>query len=75
MTGHLLGAAGAIEAIASIQALTSGILPPTINLDDPDPQLDLDYLPLVARQHPVDYVLSNSFAFGGMNASLIFKKF
>jgi 3-oxoacyl-[acyl-carrier-protein] synthase II len=75
MTGHLLGAAGAIEAIASIQALTSGVLPPTINLEDPDPQLDLDYLPLTPREQLVDYVLSNSFAFGGMNASLIFARF
>lgn len=75
MTGHLLGAAGAVEAVASIQALVSGLLPPTINLDDPDPILDLDYLPFSPREQQVDYVLSNSFAFGGMNASLIFKRF
>lgn len=74
MIGHLLGAAGAIEAIASIQALVSGILPPTINLDDPDPELDLDYIPNVAREQRVDYALSNSFAFGGMNATLLFKR-
>jgi 3-oxoacyl-[acyl-carrier-protein] synthase II len=74
MTGHLLGAAGAIEAIASVQAITSGVLPPTINLDDPDPDLDLDYLPFTPRDKQVDYVLSNSFAFGGMNASLLFKR-
>lgn len=74
MIGHLLGAAGAIEAIASIQALVSGILPPTINLDDPDPELDLDYIPNVAREQQVDYALSNSFAFGGMNATLLFKR-
>ena len=74
MIGHLLGAAGAIEAIASIQALASGILPPTINLEDPDPELDLDYVPNIPREKQVDYVLSNSFAFGGMNATLLFKR-
>jgi 3-oxoacyl-[acyl-carrier-protein] synthase II len=74
MIGHLLGAAGAIEAIATVQALQSGILPPTINLTDPDPELDLDYVPLVPKQKQADYALSNSFAFGGMNASLIFKR-
>jgi 3-oxoacyl-[acyl-carrier-protein] synthase II len=74
MTGHMLGAAGAIEAIASVQALVSGILPPTINLEDPDPELDLDYLPLTPREQRVTYVLSNSFGFGGMNAVLLFKR-
>lgn len=74
MIGHLLGAAGAIEAIACVQALQSGVLPPTINYTDPDPELDLDYVPNVAREQQVDYALSNSFAFGGMNASLIFKR-
>jgi len=74
MIGHLLGAAGAIEAIASVQALASGILPPTINLDDPDPELDLDYVPNTPREKQVDYALSNSFAFGGMNATLLFKR-
>ena len=74
MIGHLLGAAGAIEAIASVQALVSGVLPPTINLEDPDPELDLDYIPNTPREKQVDYVLSNSFAFGGMNASLLFKR-
>lgn len=74
MIGHLLGAAGAIEAIASVQALVSGILPPTINLTDPDPELDLDYVPNTPREQPVQYVLSNSFAFGGMNATLAFKR-
>ena len=74
MTGHLLGAAGAIEAIAVAQALKDGILPPTINLTDPDPALDLDYIPEGAREQQVEYVLSNSFAFGGQNAALLFKR-
>ncbi|MEZ4607300.1 MAG: beta-ketoacyl-ACP synthase II [Deinococcales bacterium] len=74
MTGHLLGAAGAIEAVATIQALTSGILPPTINYQDPDPELDLDYIPNVAREQQVELALSNSFGFGGQNAALIFGK-
>lgn len=74
MIGHLLGAAGAIEAVATVQALASGILPPTINLEDPDPELDLDYVPNTPRARQVDYALSNSFAFGGMNATLLFKR-
>lgn len=74
MTGHLLGAAGAVEAIAVAQALKDGILPPTINLTDPDPELDLDYIPHTARQQQVEYALSNSFAFGGQNAALLFKR-
>ncbi|MEM6428383.1 MAG: beta-ketoacyl-ACP synthase II [Deinococcota bacterium] len=74
MIGHLLGAAGAVEAIATVQALVSGVLPPTINLGDPDPELDLDFIPNQARQASVDYALSNSFAFGGQNASLVFGK-
>ncbi|MER3484159.1 MAG: beta-ketoacyl-[acyl-carrier-protein] synthase II [Meiothermus sp.] len=74
MIGHLLGAAGSIEAIASVQALVSGVLPPTINLTDPDPELDLDYVPNAPREQQVEYALSNSFAFGGMNATLAFKR-
>ena len=74
MTGHLLGAAGAIEAIAVAQALKDGVLPPTINLTDPDPELDLDYIPEGAREAQVEYALSNSFAFGGQNAALLFKR-
>ena len=74
MTGHLLGAAGAIEAIAVAQALADGILPPTINLTDPDPELGLDYIPEGAREKQVEYALSNSFAFGGQNAALLFKR-
>ena len=74
MTGHLLGAGGGIEAIAAIQALYSGILPPTRNLHDPDPALDLDYIPHEARQQQVEYGISQNFAFGGQNAALVFKK-
>ncbi|WP_288402172.1 beta-ketoacyl-ACP synthase II [uncultured Deinococcus sp.] len=74
MTGHLLGAAGAIEAIAVAQALKDGVLPPTINLSDPDPELDLDYIADGAREAQVEYALSNSFAFGGQNAALLFKR-
>jgi 3-oxoacyl-[acyl-carrier-protein] synthase II len=74
MTGHLLGAAGAIEAIFSIKAIEEGMLPPTVNLDDPDPACDLDYVPNQARAAEVEAVLSNSLGFGGHNATLIFKK-
>lgn len=75
MTGHLLGAAGAIEAIATVQALDAGVLPPTINYQDADPELDLDYIPNQAREQQVEYAVSNSFAFGGQNAVLVFKRF
>ncbi|MDR4464247.1 MAG: beta-ketoacyl-ACP synthase II [Nitrospira sp.] len=74
MTGHLLGAAGGIEAVFSILALYHGILPPTINLDHPDPTCDLDYVPNQARPAAIQMALSNSFGFGGVNACLIFKK-
>lgn len=75
MTGHTLGAAGGIEAIAAIQALHHGVLPPTKNYIDPDPELDLDYIPNEPREQTVDYALSTNFAFGGQNAALIFKRF
>jgi 3-oxoacyl-[acyl-carrier-protein] synthase II len=75
MTGHLLGAAGAIEAIATVQALHSGVLPPTINYIDPDPECDLDYIPNEAREQQVEYAISNSNAFGGQNAVAVFKRF
>lgn len=75
MTGHLLGAAGAVEAIATLQALHSGILPPTINLHDPDPELDLDYIPNTPKERQVEYAISNSNAFGGQNAVAVFKRF
>jgi 3-oxoacyl-[acyl-carrier-protein] synthase II len=71
MIGHLIGAAGAVEAVASAMTLKTGVLPPTINLHEPDPQCDLDYVPNVARPKPTRCVLSNSFGFGGQNASLI----
>lgn len=74
MTGHLLGAAGAIESIFSIQSLVHNAVPPTINLDNPDEGCDLDYIPGAARDVELDYVLCNSFGFGGTNGSLIFKK-
>jgi 3-oxoacyl-[acyl-carrier-protein] synthase II len=74
MTGHLLGAAGAIESIFSIQALMNNAVPPTINLDNPDDGCDLDYIAGTARDVKLDYVLCNSFGFGGTNGSLIFKK-
>ncbi len=75
MTGHLLGAAGAIEAIASIMACYTNMIPPTINLEYPDPQCDLNYTPNVAVERTVHYALSNTFGFGGKNATLIVKKF
>jgi len=73
MTGHLLGAAGGVEAVASVLALREGILPPTINLDNPDPDCDLDYCPNEAVKQDVEYALSNSFGFGGHNVTLCFK--
>ncbi|MEH7547852.1 beta-ketoacyl-ACP synthase II [Neobacillus vireti] len=75
MTGHLLGATGAIEAILSLFAIKEGIIPPTINYENPDEGLDLDYVPNTAKKKDVQVVLSNSLGFGGHNATLIFKKF
>ncbi|MFT7409606.1 MAG: 3-oxoacyl-[acyl-carrier-protein] synthase II [Oleispira sp.] len=74
MTGHLLGAAGAVEAIFTIKAITDSIAPPTINLDQPGEGCDLDYVPNVARKMNIDAAISNSFGFGGTNGSLLFKK-
>lgn len=74
MIGHSIGAAGAIEAIVSIETIRKGIIPPTINLDEPDPECDLDFVPNVSRELQVRHVLSNSFAFGGMNCALIFSR-
>jgi len=75
MTGHAIGAAGALEAVACIMALNANVIPPTINLDTPDPACDLDYVPHYAREKELKVVMSNSFAFGGQNSVLIFKKF
>lgn len=75
MTGHLLGAAGGIESVISVLTIAHGIVPPTINYDTPDPECDLDYVPNTARPVRVGYALTNSFGFGGTNASLLFKKF
>jgi 3-oxoacyl-[acyl-carrier-protein] synthase II len=75
MTGHLLGGAGGLEAGITALAVHQQIAPPTINLDDPDPECDLDYVPHQSRQMPIRYALSNSFGFGGTNAALLFKRF
>lgn len=75
MTGHLLGGAGAIEAIYTVLTIKHGIIPPTINYEEPDPELDLDYVPNKARRADVRIALSNSFGFGGTNATLVFKRF
>jgi 3-oxoacyl-[acyl-carrier-protein] synthase II len=75
MTGHLLGAAGAVEAIAAILAVKHDMVPPTINYEYPDPACDLDYTPNVAARRVVTYALSNTFGFGGHNASLLVKKY
>lgn len=74
MTGHMLGAAGGVEAIATVQALHTGVLPPTRNYFDPDPELDLDYIPNEPRRQQVDVAISTNFAFGGQNACLVFKR-
>jgi 3-oxoacyl-[acyl-carrier-protein] synthase II len=73
--GHLLGAAGAVEAIFSVLAINSQVAPPTINLDEPDEGCDLDFVPHTARNMDIDVVLSNSFGFGGTNGSLVFRRF
>jgi 3-oxoacyl-[acyl-carrier-protein] synthase II len=75
MTGHLLGAAGGVEAIATVLALHHGVLPPTINYETPDPDCDLDYVPNQARKQDVEIALSNAFGFGGTNATLVFRKY
>src|SRR5690606_2044793 len=75
MIGHTLGAAGGIEAVITVLAITRGVLPPTINYTTPDPECDLDYVPNVAREQRVDVALSNSFGFGGTNVVLAFRRF
>ena len=75
MTGHLLGAAGGLEAGITVLAVHNQVAPPTINLDDPDPECDLDYIPNVKRALDIEYALSNSFGFGGTNAALLFKRY
>jgi len=75
MFGHLLGAAGSVEAIFTVLTMRDGIIPPTINYETPDPECDLDYVPNIARKAQVNIALSNSFGFGGVNATLVFRKF
>jgi 3-oxoacyl-[acyl-carrier-protein] synthase II len=75
MTGHMLGAAGAFEAIASILALYHGVVPPTINFEHPDPECDLDYTFNAAREKPIRVAISNAFGFGGHNTSVVFERF
>jgi 3-oxoacyl-[acyl-carrier-protein] synthase II len=75
MIGHTIGAAGAIEAIITILSIRNGILTPTINLDQPDPDLDLDFIPNRSREKEINVALSNSFGFGGHNATLVFRKY
>jgi 3-oxoacyl-[acyl-carrier-protein] synthase II len=75
MTGHLLGAAGGLEAGIAALAVHDQQVPPTINLDEPDPECDLDYVPHTSRRMNINYALSNSFGFGGTNAALLFKRY
>lgn len=75
MTGHLLGAAGGVELAVCVKAIEEGIIPPTINLDEPDPECDLDYVPHTAREVKVKRALTNSFGFGGHNASILVEEF
>ena len=75
MMGHLIAAAGSVEAIVCLLTIRDGMLPPTINLENPDPECDLDYIPNEARRKQVDVALSNSFGFGGQNITLIIKRF
>jgi len=74
MTGHLLGAAGALESMACVMAITEGVIPPTINLETPDPDCDLNYTPHIPHRGVVTSALSNSFGFGGHNSCLLFRK-
>jgi 3-oxoacyl-[acyl-carrier-protein] synthase II len=75
MLGHLLGAAGGVEAVATVLSLYHGVIPPTINLETPDPDCDLDYVPGTAREVGISTALSNSFGFGGTNGTLVFRRY
>jgi len=75
MTGHMLGAAGGVEAIFSVKAIQEEIVPPTINLDNPDPKCDLNYVPHTAQSRKIKAAMSNTFGFGGVNSVVVFKKF
>ena len=75
MLGHLLGAAGAVSSLACVLAIRDNLAPPTINLTDPDPKCDLDYVPNTARQRRIDVALANGFGFGGQNACAVFRRF
>jgi 3-oxoacyl-[acyl-carrier-protein] synthase II len=75
MTGHLMGAGAAVEGIACLFAIRDGVVPPTINISELDPACDLDYVPNVARSHQVRYALSNSFGFGGHNATIVIRAY
>jgi 3-oxoacyl-[acyl-carrier-protein] synthase II len=75
MTGHLLGAAGVVEAVFSVLAIRDQVAPPTINLANPDPDCDLDYVPNTARPMTIDVAVSNSFGFGGTNGTLVFRRY
>ncbi|MBL7207257.1 MAG: beta-ketoacyl-[acyl-carrier-protein] synthase II, partial [Desulfobacterales bacterium] len=75
MTGHLLGGSGGIEAVFTALTIHEGVIPPTINLDNPAKECDLDYVPKIARKAKVEIAMTNSFGFGGTNASLVLKKY
>ena len=75
MTGHMLGAAGGAEAVFTVLTMRDGVIPPTINLEEPGEGCDLDYVPNVAREAEVDIALSNSFGFGGTNGTLVFRRY
>jgi 3-oxoacyl-(acyl-carrier-protein) synthase len=75
MTGHMMGATGALEALLCVQAIREGLLPPTINYEEPDPECDLDYIPNKARESKVKVAISNAFGFGGHNAVLVLRKY
>jgi 3-oxoacyl-(acyl-carrier-protein) synthase len=75
MTGHMMGTTGAVEAVFCVLVIRDGKIPPTIHYKTPDPECDLDYVPNVARTHPVDVAVSNAFGFGGHNAVLVFRTF